>query len=213
MKNGDISKPTIEYLTNKGQNCPQMNPTIRSKIIFGVAAIMKKIHKKNISFKDLRFEKVFLDDNLEPKIGGFRFAPINYGDPRQVISHGRVIFIAPEQINDEPYDRFPVDVYIFAIFLCQMFTKELKLEKECQFNKKFQILKMINEGKRFVRPEFVNDNYWELIQHCWDQDPKKRPSFDEITEVLKSDRFALNEFGMETDLDELHRYQNSIDPK
>lgn len=104
MKNGDISKPTIEYLTNKGQNCPQMNPTIRSKIIFGVAAIMKKIHKKNISFKDLRFEKVFLDDNLEPKIGGFRFAPINYGDPRQVISHGRVIFIAPEQINDEPYE-------------------------------------------------------------------------------------------------------------
>ena len=50
-----------------------MNPTIRSKIVFGVAAIMKKIHSKKIIFQNLRLERIYLDDNLEPVIGGFGF--------------------------------------------------------------------------------------------------------------------------------------------
>lgn len=36
-------------------------------------------------------------------------------------------------------------------------------------------------------------------------------SFDEITEILKNDKFALDEFGVKTDLDELHKYQDKID--
>ena len=43
------------------------------------------------------------------------------------------------------------------------------------------------------------------------QDPKERLTFDEITEILKDDKYAINEFGMQTNLDELHEYQNRID--
>lgn len=54
-------------------------------------------------------------------------------------------------------------------------------------------------------------NYWELIQKCWEQEPSERPSFDEIVEILKSDKFAINEFGLKTNLEKLHDYQDRID--
>lgn len=50
-----------------------------------------------------------------------------------------------------------------------------------------------------------------MINECWEQDPNDRPTFDEIVEKLKSDKFALEEFGFKTNLDELHEYQQLID--
>lgn len=46
---------------------------------------------------------------------------------------------------------------------------------------------------------------------CWNQNPSDRPTFDEIVKILRDDSFAIEEFGMKTDLDELHEYQNRID--
>ena len=36
-------------------------------------------------------------------------------------------------------------------------------------------------------------------------------TFDEIIELLRDDKFAINEFGMKTDLDDLHEYQKRCD--
>ena len=41
--------------------------------------------------------------------------------------------------------------------------------------------------------------------------PRERPSFEEIVELLKDDKFALEEFGMKTNLNELHEYQKRIE--
>lgn len=46
---------------------------------------------------------------------------------------------------------------------------------------------------------------------CWKQNPDERPTFSEIVEILKHDKFAIEEFEMRTNLDELHEYQNRID--
>lgn len=55
--------------------------------------------------------------------------------------------------------------------------------------------------KRPDRPENIPDHYWELIQLCWKEKPEELPTFEEITKLLKSDKFALKEFGMKTNLD------------
>lgn len=49
------------------------------------------------------------------------------------------------------------------------------------------------------KPYNIPDCYWELIQKCWNTNENERLSFEEITEILK------------TDLDDLHNYQNKID--
>ena len=62
----------------------------------------------------------------------------------------------------------------------------------------------IAKGERPVGPENIPDHYWELIQQCWKQDLEERPTFEEITELFKNDKYAFNEYGMKTNLDELH---------
>lgn len=73
-KNGDISKITSNYLSSKGAKNDKMNPTIRCKIIFGAAATMKRLHKKNIIHRNLSHANILLDEKLEPRIGSFSVA-------------------------------------------------------------------------------------------------------------------------------------------
>lgn len=73
------------------------------------------------------------------------------------------------------------------------------------------VIRGVCRGKRFKRPKNLPDQYWELIERCWDDVPLHRPTFDEIVEELKNDKYAIEEYGMKTNLDELHEYQKRID--
>lgn len=69
----------------------------------------------------------------------------------------------------------------------------------------------IIQRKIVVKNENIPEHYWELITKCMKENPCERPSFDQIIDILKDDSFALDEFGMKTDLNKLHEYQNRID--
>ena len=69
----------------------------------------------------------------------------------------------------------------------------------------------IARGLRPKKHEECPDVYWELIQDCWKQLPSERLTFDQIIEKLKDDKYALEEYGVKTDLDQLHKYQERID--
>ena len=69
----------------------------------------------------------------------------------------------------------------------------------------------IGRNYRPKRPENIPDHYWDLIQKCWQQNPDDRPTFEEIVNILKDDKYALEEFGVKTDLEQLHEYQKRID--
>ena len=68
-----------------------------------------------------------------------------------------------------------------------------------------------NYQSMLLKPDSIPEHYWNLIQKCMDNDISKRPSFEEITEILKNDKYAIEEFGMKTNLEQLHEYQNRID--
>lgn len=51
LKNGCLDLIVHKYLKNEGKWTEKLNPTIRSKIIFGIAATMKRIHKLNLIHK------------------------------------------------------------------------------------------------------------------------------------------------------------------
>lgn len=69
LNNGVVDSLKLKYLESNGINCEKMNPTIHSKIIFGVECTMKQLHKRNISHVKLKPSNVFLDENLDPIIG------------------------------------------------------------------------------------------------------------------------------------------------
>jgi hypothetical protein len=52
--------------------------------------------------------------------------------------------------------------------------------------KLFDIANHVIKGGRPPIPKdhFVSDEYVEMITRCWDQDPTKRPTFEEIERML-----------------------------
>lgn len=210
MENGDVYSITKDYLQSKGSKKEKMNPTIRSKIIFGVAATMKQLHNRNVLHRNLTNYNVFLDDRLEPRIGTFTFAKF-LTKSFEIDSVGTPAFLAPEVFTEDEKYSFPADVYAFAIFIYKMFSFKYKFPDKKSGQSVSEYHESVSRGERLMRPENISDPYWELVQSCWKQDPSERPTFQEITNILKDDKFAIEEFGMKTNLDELHKYQKRID--
>lgn len=97
------------------------------------------------------------------------------------------------------------------LILIELFYTYIFSEKNWNTKFVFKLFNYITEGKRPYRPELIPDVYWELIQKCWCQNPEDRLTFEDITNMLRSDKYTLEELGMKTNLDQQHGYQNRID--
>lgn len=206
MKNGSISEIIPRYLRSKGANHDKMNPTLRSKIIFAVASSLKRLEKQHFSFYGLSFNKIFLDDNLEPILKfplktERSFAPSYFYSPEEMEGYDP---------KDSDLHGLKSDVFSFAIMIYLMFSENIILNGKIQKGIS-QFVNQLLQGRRPSRPENIPDSYWDLVQLCWAPNPDDRPNFEEITEQLKEDKFAIDEFGMTTDLDELKRFQVQFD--
>ena len=47
-----------------------------------------------------------------------------------------------------------------------------------------QIVNYIENGKRLSKPEECNDFVFALISLCWSYEPKNRPTFHEIVDIM-----------------------------
>lgn len=206
----NLSMHNLRYIRTKGKDENNiLNPTIRSKIIFGIATILKTMHEKNVLFNNLKLDKIGLDDNFEPKLLHDLYTEI-IKDSTSNNFYGTPLYMAPEKFLSDSNISFPVDVYSFGVMLYNMFESGFRIGK-IPINTKTMLVRKITKGERFDKPKIIPEPYWELINKCWNQNPDERPTFPEIVEILKSDKFAIEEFGLKTNLDELHEYQNRID--
>ena len=46
----------------------------------------------------------------------------------------------------------------------------------------------MTDGQRPLFEKQINEAYCNLIEHCWDQDPDARPTFDEIVDELRNNK-------------------------
>lgn len=196
IKNGQLSIHTKLYLRSQGRVSQKVNPTVRSKVIFGIASLMKYLHGMKIQARQLKFEKIYLNDKLEPVF-------VNVGFD----------FFGP-MMKDVEYmelggDEFKNEVFQFAIVIYKMFSlvKLVSNERMDVMNYLFKV----KNGWRPDKPDLMPECYWNLVSKCWDQNQNKRPSFDEIVDTLKNDMFAIDEFGMNTDRNDLHEYQSRVE--
>ncbi|KAK8881221.1 hypothetical protein M9Y10_003955 [Tritrichomonas musculus] len=149
---------------------------------------------------------------MEPRITDFNSSRNLFDGTELEMAVGTPMCMAPEIFldTDENYGT-PIDVYSYGMLLYTMFTTELLFEDRKKIHSSSQFMLKIGKGLRLAKPDHISDQYWDLIQKCWKQEPKDRPTFEEIVEILKDDKYALEEYGMKTDLNELHEYQARID--
>jgi hypothetical protein len=114
--------------------------------------------------------------------------------------------MSPEVFRgDLSYDN-RIDVFAYGMLVYQIFTN-VNILPSGRLRGFTELSRAIVAGERFIWHPRIPKAFWKLIRLCWKQEPEKRPSFHEITEMmLESDDLTFPG----TDLDEYHEYQNRI---
>ena len=202
----------VEFMENGKviDSIKKLNSTTKSKIIFGVASIMAKLHKKNIIHLNL-IENIYLDDKMEPRI--------QISGESIVSQSGTTLFqnwiadsifwsqnrYTPEMEDQDSFTvSFSNDVFIYAVFLYKLLSRKKYLDNK----RSIHYMEFIIKGGRAKLGKEIPPQYRELIEICWNQDPDERMTFEEITKkLLNDDIYAIDK---DVDLDALHEYQQRI---
>lgn len=95
---------------------------------------------------------------------------------------GRIPWRAPEI----PIGEFPsepsADIYSYGIILWEIVTQEYPYSSWKDMK---QLFRSVQRGLRPKIPESCSPIFKELMEQCWDANPKKRPTFHQIIEKLK----------------------------
>lgn len=89
-------------------------------------------------------------------------------------------YCAPEVIEPpiQGYDR-KIDVFSYGVLLWEIYERKNIFDQRC--------LRNMTQLRQGVRPKISDKcpiEYKTLIDQCWQFDPKKRPTFDEIVKKL-----------------------------
>ena len=204
------SNGSLENILNnerKGLNLIEWDDTKKFINIFGIASGMKYLHSLNIIHRDLKPGNVLLDQYLFPKLTDFGLSKINELDNNNV-QHSNIIgtppYTAPEIWYEYKHSKSS-DVYAFAMIVYEIITGEKPFDN---FYNAHHI--MIEVCLKNYRPPFlipIPDCYKNLIELCWNKDPNKRPTFEQIIDKLTSNSAFMNE---NVDLSEFINYTEMI---
>lgn len=162
----------------------QFDDTIKLINIFGIASGMKYLHSHDIIHNNLNPENIFLDSS---DFGILTMFIINNTTLQSNCGlKDAQIFSAPEVLCTGECTK-ESDVYSFALIVYLIMTFRKHFEDLVAFDEFYN--KIVNDG---FRPSFkdysIPNCYQELIEKCWCQDPKKRLSFNEIVDILKTNK-------------------------
>ena len=172
---------------------------LKVKILEDISVALSYLHSNFIIHRDVKCEHILL----------FSMYPysqvcsklIDFGTARRIDQKtleqnpltsgiGTITYMAPECLGNNDYD-FKADVYSFGVVMYELIIESFAYEDDERFNQPFMIPQFVIEGNRLERLDDIyddydiNDDYWNLIEQCWNQEPEDRPSFPLIYSKLK----------------------------
>nr|WIL05220.1 serine/threonine kinase [Pithovirus mammoth] len=153
----------------------------KMKILHGAALGVNYLHSltPTIVHRDLKPSNLLIDNDANiTKVADFGFARIKE-ENATMTRCGTPCWTAPEIIRGEKYDE-KVDVFSFGIIMWQVVTR-----KEPFAGRNFMGVSLdVLEGKRPQIPEDCPQGLSKLIRKCWHAQASKRPSMEEVVEIL-----------------------------
>ena len=169
---------------------PQLLWKVRLQMALGAAAGMLYLHDVPVLHRDLKSANLMVDRYYRVKVGDFGLSRVHdeivgSGERDGSCSLHSPRWMAPEVLKDGKHSKAS-DVYSYGIVLWEIQSLKTPF-KELNV---YQILSAVDEGERpdettSFGPQYPEANlYRDLMRKAWDQDPKMRPTFEDIvTEV------------------------------
>ncbi|KAG9490903.1 hypothetical protein GDO78_006304 [Eleutherodactylus coqui] len=151
---------------------------------FQVARGMEFLSSRKCIHRDLAARNILLSENNVVKICDFGLARDIYKDPDYVRKGSARLplkWMAPESIFDKVYTT-QSDVWSFGVLLWEIFSLGASPYPGVQINEEF--CQRLKEGTRMRAPEYATANIYRIMLSCWHGDPKERPIFTDLVEIL-----------------------------
>ena len=199
-----FSNGSIEDIINKNSHSLQMEKlTFTKKYInlLGISDAIQYLHNQGITHLNLKPKNILFDSNYYPRISNFYFSRF-ITEKMNLTKEGEkdaFIYSAPEILFNKDNDEQSDDVYSFAMIAYEIITEKIPFSEDDSIDLRNKILK----GYRPTFSESVPLNLQSLLSRCWSENPKERPSFKEIFDILLCE-IQLNEESI--DKEEIMKY-------
>ena len=203
------NKKTLKDLFIKNQLI-ELSDAQKLIIIYGIASGMSYLHSCKIIHQNLNNECIFLDDNMFPKISDFgilkKFHLLETMTFQSMLGiRSNAAYSSPEILQNKTISK-ACDVYSFAIIIFELLTGEIAFRN-------LNSEKVFEEVVLKYRPDIQKINsrfYRELIEKCWSQNEKDRPTFKKIAKLLKKQCDIITD---EIERENFFKYVKYIDKK
>uniref|UniRef100_A0A7N4PCR5 Serine/threonine-protein kinase PLK n=1 Tax=Sarcophilus harrisii TaxID=9305 RepID=A0A7N4PCR5_SARHA len=133
------------------------------------------LHENKVIHRDLKLGNLFLNDEMEVKIGDFGLATrVEYDGERKRTLCGTPNYIAPEVLSKKGHS-FEVDVWSIGCIMYTLLVGKPPFETSCLKETYIRIKK--NE---YSIPKHINPVAASLIQKMLRSDPASRPTINEL---------------------------------
>lgn len=177
IKDGSLEK----LIENK-----KLSGNDKTKIAFKVALAMEYIHSNNVIHLDLKPANILVDGD-DPKITDFGLsAPSNVAF-NEKYSVGTYRYMAPEIFKLDKKEKSsyaaPADVFSYALILWNLYSGKIPFD---DLNDGLDAAQCYYDNKRCSFDTDISNSLKDLIIQAWDEDPNKRPTFEEIVDRMKN---------------------------
>ncbi|EGD78530.1 TKL/DICTY4 protein kinase [Salpingoeca rosetta] len=148
-------------------------------IVKDIVSGMRYIHnlKPPVVHGDLKAKNVLVDGNFKAKISDFGLSQ------KQRFGCGTPMWMAPEVLRGGEVTR-EADVYSFAITVYEIYSRQDPFPEEDASEVLRQIAARQVPAKRPDIPDSCPVMLAELARRCWSEEPKFRPTFDQVDAQL-----------------------------
>ncbi|XP_014212347.1 vascular endothelial growth factor receptor 3-like, partial [Copidosoma floridanum] len=150
---------------------------------YQVANGMEYLTRRKVLHCDLAARNILLAENNIVKICDFGLAKTLYKDQNYKKQHeGKfpVKWMPIESIRDGVFSTMS-DVWSFGVVLWEFFTLAEIPYSRMGFEKMYQ--KLI-KGYRLGQPAYATKDIYNIMLHCWEEEPTSRPSFTILVESI-----------------------------
>ncbi|KAG3245793.1 hypothetical protein PI124_g9472 [Phytophthora idaei] len=207
-----VPKGSLSYLLHYCEDAEveakMTDGRIKLDILLGVAYGMAQLHECNVTHGDLKPQNVLITDDFHAKIADFGLATFRAKAATSTSSHmlsasnddgdedvdfegiagGTAAYMAPELLSSTVIANEKTDVYSFGVLMNEVLHEEEPYQQNLrQFVGKgpFAAVLFAKEGNRpQIRDKKVTPELKWIIERCWSQNPRDRPTFDKISKLL-----------------------------
>jgi hypothetical protein len=169
-------------------NEQQISLEVKLRWVYEIAVGMSHLHKFNIVHRDLAARNILLShsnpNNAQLKISDFGMSRVLQEDieGKTKNTFGPIRWMAPESIRSQVYSK-QSDVWMFGMLVYEI-VAQCEPHVDVDPN---EVAILIRD--KVLTPEIPSDcpeKLRQVMQLCWQQDPKQRPTMESIRSLLEN---------------------------